>query len=153
MNNTFLIRAARTSDLDRLASLYVQLSPDNTPLSTTAAETVFNRFSLYEGSAILIGEIDGVLVASCMIVIIPNLTRAGKPFGLIENVITHPDHRRRGYALSLLDAATNQAWDYGCYKVMLMTGSKDRDTLAFYDRAGFEQSKTGFQKRKFAKRK
>jgi hypothetical protein len=31
---------------------------------------------------------------------------------------------------------------------MLMTGSKEAATLEFYRRAGFEQTKTGFQKRR-----
>lgn len=31
---------------------------------------------------------------------------------------------------------------------MLMTGSKNPATLAFYERAGFEQTKTGFQIRR-----
>lgn len=40
------------------------------------------------------------------------------------------------------------AWEAGCYKVMLMTGSKRPETLRFYADAGFEQSKTGFQIRR-----
>jgi hypothetical protein len=42
--------------------------------------------------------------------------------------------------------------EIGSYKVMLMTGSKDLATLAFYTSAGFEQSKTGFQVRRLPAR-
>ena len=44
--------------------------------------------------------------------------------------------------------AIERAWEADCYKVMLMTGSKKSSTLAFYEAAGFEQSKTGFQVRR-----
>ncbi len=148
MGNTLAIRAATIDDLDRLGTLYVQLSADNSPLPKSAAEAIFKRFVCYDGSVILIGEVDRVLVSSCTLVIIPNLTRNGMPYALIENVITHKDHRRSGYAKSLLDAATAKAWAQGCYKVMLLTGATERKTLEFYEGAGFAQTKTGFQKRR-----
>jgi hypothetical protein len=37
-----------------------------------------------------------------------------------------------------------------CYKVMLLTGSNDPATPRFYEDAGFEQSKTGFQARRIS---
>jgi GNAT superfamily N-acetyltransferase len=67
---------------------------------------------------------------------------------LIENVVTHGDFRKRGYGKQILNSAATAAWNAGCYKVMLMTGSGKPETLKFYLDAGFEQSKTGFQMRK-----
>jgi GNAT superfamily N-acetyltransferase len=86
------------------------------------------------------------------LIVIPNLTRGGKPYGLIENVVTHVGYRGRGYGTRILHAAVAAAWDAGCYKVMLMTGSKQPSTLRFYESAGFEQTKTGFQMRRMAAR-
>jgi ribosomal protein S18 acetylase RimI-like enzyme len=91
-------------------------------------------------------------IASCTLVAIPNLTRGGQPYGLIENIVTHTQHRDRGYGKQVLRAAVMAAWEADCYKVMLMTGSKDLATLAFYTSAGFEQSKTGFQVRRLPAR-
>lgn len=88
---------------------------------------------------------EGRLVSSCLLAIIPNLTRGGRPYGLIENVVTHADFRRRGIATALLRQALSEAWKLGCYKVMLMTGRKDEGTLRFYRRAGFmDGAKTAF---------
>jgi GNAT superfamily N-acetyltransferase len=83
--------------------------------------------------------VDGQLVSSCTITVIPNLTRGGRPYGLIENVVTHADHRGRGYARAVLQDALSFAWAQGCYKVMLMTGRKDEATLRFYESAGFDR--------------
>ena len=152
MPSPLKIRHANPADLSTLLDLYAQLSPDNAPLSSAAAKAIFAQIARYEGSAILLGEVDETIVVSCTVIVIPNLTRGGRPYALIENVITDADHRRRGYANLLLDAATTQASGHGCYKVMLMTGTREPATLAAYQRAGFEQSKTGFQKRRLPKR-
>lgn len=148
MNTVLTIREASADDLDGLLKLYLHLTPNNVPFSSVTAEKIFSRFLQYEGSVILLGEIDDELVSSCTLVVVPNLTRGGTPYALVENVVTHIDHRRQGYGKSVLDAATKHAWGFDCYKVMLMTGSKDIATLTFYERAGFKQSKTGFQKRR-----
>ena len=146
MSSVLTIREASTDDLGRLLELYLHLTPSNVPFSSVMAENIFSSFLQYEGSVILLGEIGGELVSSCTLVVVPNLTRGGTPYALVENVVTHADHRCQGYGKSVLDAATKHAWGFDCYKVMLMTGSKETATLAFYERAGFKQSKTGFQK-------
>ena len=79
----------------------------------------------------------------------PSPSPAGKAKRL---VVTHPDYRKRGFGRQVLDAASDAAWQAGCYKVMLMTGSKKPETIRFYLGAGFEQSKTGFQKRRIPHR-
>jgi len=80
------------------------------------------------------------LVASCTLTVIPNLTRGCRPYGVIENVVTHADHRRQGHGRAVLNEALRQAWAEGCYKVMLLTGRKDEATLHFYESAGFDPS-------------
>ncbi|WP_066817712.1 GNAT family N-acetyltransferase [Frigidibacter mobilis] len=142
------IRRATGSDIPRLLDLYQHLIPGDDRPDDASASEAFARFLLYPGSAIFLGELHGVLVASCALAVVPNLTRGAKPFGIIENVVTHSDYRQHGYGRQILDAASGAAWSEGCYKVMLLTGSKEPATLNFYLRAGFEQSKTGFQKRR-----
>jgi GNAT superfamily N-acetyltransferase len=139
------IRAATADDLAALLVLYKHLNPDDAPTPADAANDVFSRLHLYSGSAILLGTIAGELVSSCTLIVIPNLTRGGRPFALVENVVTHAAWRKRGYGTALLRHAAQRGFDHGCYKVMLLTGSKEPATLAFYAQAGFEQTKTGFQ--------
>ena len=151
-SDSLRVRKAGPSDLTGLLALYRDLTPGDPPLSYEAASAILDRFARYEGSAILVGEVAGELVASCTLVVVPNLTRGGSPYGLIENVVTRRDVRQRGYGRSLLDAASQAAWAAGCYKVMLLAGSTDPDIMNFYHGAGFEQSKTGFQKRRIPQR-
>ena len=82
---------------------------------------------------------EGQLVSSCTLTIIPNLTRACRPYGVIENVVTHTVHRGDGWGRALLQRTLAHAWRERCYKVMLMTGRKDENTLRFYEQAGFDR--------------
>ena len=148
----FSIRAALPSDLEGLAALYPHLNPSDEPISRDLATARLDAINQIPSSTVLLGLLHDELVASCTLIVIPNLTNGGKPYGLIENVVTHAGYRGRGYGTSILHAAAKAAWDAGCYKVMLMTGSKQPSTLKFYENAGFEQTKTGFQMRRISAR-
>jgi GNAT superfamily N-acetyltransferase len=152
MSQDLLIRAADKKDLASLLELYRYLIPSDPPLADANAECILERFSRYEGSAIFVGVVNGALVSTCTLVVVPNLTRSGASYALIENVVTHPQHRRRGYGQAILKGAIAAAWESGCYKIMLLTGSKDPATLGFYQSIGFERSKTGFETRRLPAR-
>lgn len=146
---TLAVRQASDQDLPQLFDLYRHLNPEDAPPpASDVARGILKQLSRYEGSGVFVGEVAGTLVASCTLIVIPNLTRGGNPYGLIENVVTHTDFRQHGFGRRLLDHAAEAAWEAGCYKLMLMTGSHRPEVLRFYQDAGFEQSKTGFQKRR-----
>ena len=76
------------------------------------------------------------LISSCQVTHVPNLTRGGRPYCFIENVVTHPSHRGKGYGKAVLAAALDYAWSINCYKAMLMTG-RNESVQSFYKSAGF----------------
>jgi GNAT superfamily N-acetyltransferase len=134
------IRELQAGDLEMLLGLYTHLHErDDPPPSAAAAEAVWsealaNRRIKYFGGF----EAD-LLVSSCTLTTIPNLTRACRPYGVIENVVTHAAHRGRGWGSAVLAHALAAAWRQDCYKVMLLTGRKDEATFRFYERAGFDR--------------
>jgi GNAT superfamily N-acetyltransferase len=152
MSHELNIRTADQNDLPALLALYRQLHPDDEPASPAVAHNQLELLLRYPGSSILVGIRGDALVATCTLIVIPNLTRGGAPYALIENVVTDARYRKRGYGKLVLEAAMAAAWRHGCYKVMLLTGSKDPATLRFYAEVGFEQSKTGFPARRVAAR-
>ena len=94
---------------------------------------------------LIVNEIGGKIISSCVCVIIPNLTRNVRPYAFVENVVTHGDYRGKGYATQCLDYAKKIAEKENCYKMMLLTGSKRPETLKFYENAGYNSSdKTAF---------
>ena len=145
MADVLLVRAAEQADLPALLELYRDLNPRDSPLGLGDATRVWRQVANYEGCTIFVGVLENALVTSCTLVVVPNLTRGGLPYALIENVVTGASHRKRGYGAAVLKHAIAEAWKHDCYKVMLLTGSKNPATLKFYSDVGFEQNKTGFQ--------
>mgnify|MGYP006276138977 FL=1 len=153
MAQTVTIEAAQSADIHQLLKLYKTLHPKENELTHEEAIKILERFKLYPGSVVLVARLGTNLVSTASMVIIPNLTRNGAPYALIENVVTDAEYRGRGIAGALLKHAIALAWEHDCYKVMLMTGTKRASILRFYSNLGFEQSKTGYQIRRIESRK
>ena len=142
-----LTRAITATELPALLRLYVFLHPDDpiVDASDPAAVRHWQEILRDERLRYFVTEVEKKIVSTCTLTIIPNLTRALRPYGLIENVVTDPAFRKRGCATQVLRFALGEAWRAGCYKVMLETGSKQEETLRFYEKAGFKRGiKTGF---------
>ena len=142
------IRAVRPEDLPGLLALYRHLIPEEEPCLPSAAAQILDQLRRSPDSDILVGLWGEDIVVSCTLAVIANLTRGGRPYALIENVVTHGDFRNLGFGKAILTAATEPAWQAGCYKVMLLTGSGNEAAQAFYAASGFEQTKTGYQMRR-----
>jgi GNAT superfamily N-acetyltransferase len=131
-----------------MLDLYGHLTPDDPAPDLAAAEAAWSRLCNSDLITVMVAEAAGRLISTCTLVIVPNLTRGARSYGLIENVVTHPDHRRTGLGRAVLSSALDAAWQAGCYKVMLATGSRREETLRFYAGAGFERGgKTFFEAR------
>jgi GNAT superfamily N-acetyltransferase len=148
MASGLLVRSIEKADLPALLELYRDLTPSDPPLAFKDAASIWKQLSRYAGSTIFVGERRQVLVATCTLIVVPNLTRGGLPYALIENVVTGSKYRKQGNGGAVLKHAVAAAWNLNCYKVMLLTGSKDPATLKLYQEVGFEQNKTGFQIRR-----
>jgi len=139
------IREAQKEDLQNFLELLTFLHDNSFPDNDTRIESIWTKIIDNPDHHLLLGYIGNKLVSSCVIVVIDNLTREQKSYAVIENVITHPDYRNRGYASAILSAAKDVAVKSDCYKIMLMTGSKQESTLNFYRRAGYNSNdKTAF---------
>lgn len=139
-------RYIKQEELQELLALYRQLHADDPELACDQALTSLWEAVLNDPSQhYLVVEEEGRLVASCVLVIVQNLTRGARPYGLIENVVTHSEYRKRGYGSAVLQKALAIAREKNCYKVMLLTSSKEESTFRFYEKAGFIRGKkTGF---------
>lgn len=64
---------------------------------------------------------------------------------MIENVVTREEDRGKGYASACLQYAKQIAKEKNCYKMMLLTGSKNESTQNFYKGAGYNsKDKTAY---------
>lgn len=140
-----MVREATKNDLNNLLQLYLHLHEDRIPEDSLNLRETWEIIQSDRNHHIILNERDGILVSSCVCVIIPNLTRNIRPYAFIENVVTHEKYRGRGYAMECLNYAKQIAVGNNCYKMMLLTGSKEESTLNFYSKAGYNSTdKTAF---------
>lgn len=140
-----MIREADKNDLKEILHLYLFLHETSVPEESERLNKTWNYIIGDENHHLIVCEAEGKIVASCVCVIIPNLTRNVRPYAFIENVVTHKDYRKKGYATACLNYARQIAENNNCYKMMLLTGSKEEETLNFYRNAGYNSSdKTAF---------
>ena len=141
-----MIRNATTEDLPGVLSLYQQLFPDEDYTNVDDFTQTWSEIVNDNKIRCFISYENGIAVSSCIITIIPNLTRNQRPYAVIENVITHRDYRKIGLGEAIIDKAVDYANEKNCYKVMLLSSSKRIEAHKFYKKIGFDgDSKKGFQ--------
>lgn len=130
-------REVGPDDLDQILRLYRQLQPADPVLSDGSDAAVFKRITDTPGLHLFVLEADDAIVATAYLNVIPNLTRSAAPYAVIENVVVDQALRGTGLGKWIMARTLQAAWDAGCYKAMLMTGSKRPETHAFYEACGF----------------
>ncbi len=138
-------RPATEADLPAILSLHAELQPKDPPPVESEARAVFAEILQRPGLEFVLLTDGDEVGGSIYVNVIPNLTRGLRPYAVIENVILRADLRGRGLGRQLMAAALDLARDAGCYKVMLLTGSSNPDTHAFYRSCGFDgDAKQGY---------
>ncbi len=143
-----VVRAAREDDLDGVLALLRSLNEDAAVLPPADADRIWAEIAAVPGITLYVSEDEGRLVSTCTLIVVPNLGRGGRPFAFVENVVTLPDARRRGFGRAVITAALDEAWAQGCFKVMLITGPRTEGVVDFYRALGFEGGKTALQIRR-----
>lgn len=140
-----MVREAVKEDLFEILNLYLFLHEDNVPEDSEHLQKTWKDILEDVKHHIIVNESDGKIISSCVCVIIPNLARNIRPYAFIENVVTNEAYRGKGYSTECLDYAKAIAIKNNCYKMMLLTGTKNESTLDFYRKAGYNsEDKTAF---------
>ena len=127
------VRVLSAGDHADVLNLLQELSGD-IPVAASHAE--FAALLAHPGTSMIGAERAGQIVAMATLHILPNLTQSGRPYGLVENVVTLSTARKQGYGRAVMAAVISRADAAGCYKIMLLTGSAA--AVGFYERLGFD---------------
>lgn len=140
-----MVRDAQPGELPEILNLYLHLHETAVPEDSEHLRAVWQQIQADPNHHLIVNVQGNRIVSSCVCVIIPNLTRGIRPYAFVENVVTAPDCRDRGYASECLDYARRLTRRENCYKIMLLTGAKDEKTLNFYRHCGYNSAdKTAF---------
>lgn len=133
------------SEFEQLLELYRDLQPEDPVVTDGSDRRAFHTIISSDHLFLLGARIEAQLVASTYLNIIPNITRSASPYAVIENVVTRRDLQNQGIGKQLMAYTLEFAWSRGCYKAMLLTGSRRESTHAFYRSCGFdEHAKFGY---------
>ena len=92
------IRSIHVDELHELLALYSHLHDKDAPLpEAPVIDAVWQELMQSPRNKYFGSYVDGQLVSSCTIAVIPNLTRGCRPYGVIENVVTHIRDTAKGY--------------------------------------------------------
>ena len=134
-----IVRGAKKNDLQAVLELYLQLHPGD--LSFPSDNELNRIWSDISSSSVMhcyVAEKESRVVATGILAVLPNLTRGGRPYGLIENVVTDKRFRRSGIGRELLKHILLEAKHLRCYKVMVLTDVHREGVVEFYQAAGFK---------------
>ena len=85
-------------------------------------------------------------VRTADLLIVSNLTHAGDPWAIVENVIVDRAARRGGIGRALMSELLRRCDAAGCYKVQLLSRKHRHEAHAFYRSLGFEPVAEGFRR-------
>ena len=84
-----MIRRATSADFEGLKGLYAQLQPEDPVVKDYSDLRVFEQILDSEYFELFVLEnSQAMVVATCYLNLIPNMTRGAAPYGIIENVVT-----------------------------------------------------------------
>jgi GNAT superfamily N-acetyltransferase len=142
------VRAATEADLPRLLELLDQIDDSMYPTRRDAGDadrlSVFRQIAADPSQHLLVAEADGRVVGTVHLVVIPHLSRSGKPSGLLESMVVDEAYRRKGMGAALLREVQRLARDAGCYKLALSSNLARRGAHRFYSRLGWKRTHYGF---------
>ena len=139
------IRKASVDDIHTLIELRLDyLREDNGTITEEQEQTIQNNLCEYlpkhlaDGDFIAFLAEENNIVVSCAYLVIqekpPNLQFVSGKTGLILNVLTYPEHRRKGYAFGVLTALIQEAKSLGVCQLEL---SATTDGKPLYEKLGF----------------
>jgi GNAT superfamily N-acetyltransferase len=143
-----LVRRARAADLDGLLSLYGELADVRVtaaPADRAASEPLLAAILSDERRQLVVAIVDGQLVGTADLLVVPNLTHHGKPWAVVENVIVARGVRRTGVGRELMSHLIEVARAAGCYKLQLHSGKQRVEAHEFYRGLGLDAVAEGFK--------
>lgn len=143
------VRPALISDLPEVIRLMALMHEDEpAPLTHVNADltAIFVDISSDTRRRLIVGLVDETVAGTADMIMVNNLSRGGRPWATVENVVVDPAYRRRGLARKMMLHLMNEATNAGCYKVQLISHSRRIEAHRLYETLRFDAPVRGFRK-------
>lgn len=144
MNEAPRIRLAEERDVPRIVELYRELTISDSAVEHTRNPTiadyqlVFAEIRSDPRQKLLVAELQGEVVGTIVLLVVPNLSHNGTPWAFLENLIVTEKCRRKGVGRMLLEHAVGAARRSGCHMVELCSDVRRKEAHRLYGSMGFE---------------
>ena len=128
------VRRATVDDAPAIESLYRELVSD---LHIRVLPEQVATLADSASSFLLVAEADGVVCATALLTLCPDVMYRTQPFGVLENIIVTQAVRGRGYGRLLLANIERLASAHHCTKLMLLSSTAREAAHVFFRRCGF----------------
>ncbi|MEO9903635.1 GNAT family N-acetyltransferase [Nisaea sp.] len=132
-----LYRTLTPDDFNDALALYRELSGTQPVADGDFGRDRFKELLNRDGTAIYGAETNGRIVSMATLHLMPNMTYGGRPYALVENVVTLKTRQGEGIGRGVMTALIDAAWAADAYKVMLLTGRR-AEARGFYEKLGFD---------------
>ena len=140
------VREAAEADLPAILRIYAQPElDDGRVLDVDGARKQLHRIHEHPDYKIFVAEVQGAVVGTFALLIMPNISHRGAPSGIVDQVGVLPEQQGRGVGKAMMDHAREICRRAGCYKLMLSSNLKRERAHAFYESLGFEKHGFSFK--------
>ena len=147
-NADLVVRRASESDLGALLLLFDELAGKKitaAPGDRDRSRPILTEILADPRRELAVAVVDGELVGTADLLVVPNLTHRGEPWAIVENVIVSGAARRKGVGRALMGHLLKMARSVGCFKVQLVSGKHRAEAHRFYRSMGLEAVAEGFK--------
>jgi GNAT superfamily N-acetyltransferase len=144
-----IVREAVRDDLPAIVRLLredVIREIDESEVPPEAYTTAFDEITADAHQQLLVGEVDGTVVATAQITWVRHLTYVGGLMCVVESVRVRSDLRGRGLGRRLMEYVVDAACDRGAVRVELTTNARRGRAQRFYKDLGFVPSHVGMKR-------
>lgn len=118
---------------------------DETSLADPRYRAAFDVIAADPAHRLIVAELNGEVVGTLQISLIPGLTRFGMTRGMLENVHIRADQRGNGLGTAMVLWAIQRCREAGCGMIQLTSNKARGDANRFYRKLGFEQTHEGLK--------
>lgn len=146
MNITF--RDARREDVAAIVDLLIDdmLGAGRESPDLDSYLAAFDAMQGEGGNHLIIGEVEGRIVATFQLTLISGLSQQGARRAQIEAVRVAADLRGQGIGRLAMAEAERRARAAGCRMMQLTTNAERKRAHEFYERLGFTASHIGYKR-------